>query len=530
MAYIFIEKGADRGKAIPVPDREVLLFGRSPHCQVCFEDNLASRVHFVVEHQREGRLLIDQQSRNGTFLNGEKVACAKLNHGDQIDAGDTTFTYSEDEEVRTDTGPVGREIGGFRIEKRIGRGGMSTVYRGVQVALDRTVAVKVLSPTRTERPESVVAFYGEAKASVKLIHPRIVEVFGFGEEEGLHYIAQEFMRFGSLQDHLGRLNKLPLKDALPVMIDVCDALEFIEQEGIVHRDIKPDNVLLTDHGRAKLGDLGAAMHMDSPDETLRLVGTPHFMSPEQAELKPVDCRSDIYGLGCTIYRTVGGANPFTGATTEEIIEDQLTGDARSLGELNAEIPEKLLSLVSRMMSRSPEGRPANATEVRGELEACLREEAGAKPSRAIEEFEAPKTGEISIKEINEPAPFPPGLRVLVVDDQRVSVLAAERACKVLGCITESASSGPEALDLLDSEQFDFLLTDRIMPEMSGDVLAINVRARFPDMPVVMLTSLGAEMLEAGEQPECVDLVLSKPVTKQRLSSAFRLVRAGLIES
>lgn len=529
MAYIIIEKGAERGRAIPVPDGEVLLFGRSPHCHVMIEDHLASRAHFVVEHQREGYLLIDQQSRNGTFLNGEPIACAKLRNGDQIDVGNTTFTYSEEDDVSPDAGPIGKELGGYRIEKRIGRGGMSTVYRGVQVALARAVAIKVLSPARAGRPGAIERFHEEGRASVELIHPHIVEVFSFGEAQGLYYLALEYMRFGSLQDHLARLKKLPLKDVLPLVIDICTALEFIEQKRMVHRDIKPANILLTDGGLAKLGDLGAALHLVSPEETSRLVGTPHFMSPEQADLKPVDCRSDIYGLGCTIYQAIGGIIPFEGASVEEIIQNQRTGDLPPLSEINHEIPERLNALVSRMISRAPEDRPANATEVREELEACLHEEAGAKPARTTEGFVLPDTREIPIRKINELPPLPPGLRVLVVDDQRVSVLAAERACKVLGCVTHSAKSGPEALELLASEQFDFVLTDRVMPGMSGDVLAINVKARFPELPVIMLTSLGAEMLESGEHPECVSLVLSKPVTKNRLSSAFKLVRAGLID-
>src|SRR5829696_1230475 len=201
----------------------------------------------------------------------------------------------------------------YRIERELGRGGMATVYLAEDLRHDRSVALKVLHPelAATLGPER---FLREIRLTARLDHPHILPVFDSGEAAGLLWYTMPYVEGESLRDRLRREGQLPLEDALRIAREVADALDCAHQQGIIHRDIKPENILLA-RGHARVADFGVARAVEAAGagqltETGLAVGTPAYMSPEQASGSPVDARSDLYALGCVLYETLAGEAPY----------------------------------------------------------------------------------------------------------------------------------------------------------------------------------------------------------------------------
>ncbi len=230
----------------------------------------------------------------------------------------------------------GRQLGGYHLLRRLGRGAMAEVYLAEQVSLRRHVALKILKANLALQDSYVKRFRLEAQAAASLVHPNIVQIYEVGCADGLHFIAQEYVQGMNLQELLVRRGAPDLKLALAIMRQAAAALAKAAERGIVHRDIKPENIMLSGHGEVKVADFGLARL--SNDET-RLtqegytLGTPLYMSPEQVEGKPLDTRSDIYSLGVTCYHMLAGQPPFRGETALNVAVQHLKGEAADLGEL-----------------------------------------------------------------------------------------------------------------------------------------------------------------------------------------------------
>ena len=211
------------------------------------------------------------------------------------------------------------EIPGFRILKTLGRGGMAQVYLGLQESMEREVAIKVMLPQLLVDPSFGDRFLREARIAAKLAHPHIVAVIDVGVSGDLYYMAMEYHPGGDLK---GRIRKgLGHKDAIRIMKEIASALDYANSNGFVHRDIKPDNILFSRSGSAVLSDFGIARAANSGTQltaTGSVVGTPHYMSPEQAQGKPVDGRADLYSLGVMFYQMVVGGVPFDGDSAMSI--------------------------------------------------------------------------------------------------------------------------------------------------------------------------------------------------------------------
>ncbi|MHA1571625.1 MAG: protein kinase domain-containing protein, partial [Alphaproteobacteria bacterium] len=219
---------------------------------------------------------------------------------------------------------IGQVIGGCKIEKKLGQGGMGAVYKAHHAALDIPVAVKILPPHFAMRdPAFVERFIREARSAAKLQHQNIVGVLNVGQEHGMHFIVMQFVDGCSLQEMLKENKKLPPGKAIDIITQICSALELARKNNIVHRDIKPDNIMLDNDGTAKLADLGLAKEMDDAIDVTQsgaAMGTPHYMSPEQAsDAKTADHRSDIYSLGCTLYHMISGEVPYPGESLFTIL-------------------------------------------------------------------------------------------------------------------------------------------------------------------------------------------------------------------
>jgi eukaryotic-like serine/threonine-protein kinase len=264
---------------------------------------------------------------------------------------------------------TGRKLGDYRLLRRLGRGGMGVVYLADQESLRRQVAIKVLRPSLATDASYVQRFTHEARAAAKLTHANIVQIYEVGCSEGLHYIAQEYVPGQNLRQLLTKRGRpVELSEAIAIMRQVAAALQKAGEQGIVHRDVKPENILLAPQGEAKVADFGLA-RVASDVEALQLthigmtMGSPLYMSPEQAEGKSVDPRSDLYSFGATCYHLLAGRPPFTGDSPLAIAVQHVKSEPTPLAELRPDVPLGLAKIVHRLLAKDPADRFASAGEV-----------------------------------------------------------------------------------------------------------------------------------------------------------------------
>ncbi|MFV0441988.1 MAG: serine/threonine protein kinase [Planctomycetaceae bacterium] len=271
-----------------------------------------------------------------------------------------------------DAAKKSNRLGDFELRKKIGQGGMGTVYLGHQISLDRPCAVKVMSKELAAKPGFVGRFLREARSMAKLDHPHVVTCYAVGEERGHHYVAMELIEGRSMQDWLDQLGQLPVADAVLTTLVAAEALEFAHSLKMIHRDIKPDNLLVTTRGQIKVSDLGLAKATDedmSMTQSGTGLGTPHYMPPEQARnAKHVDHRCDIYALGCTLYHFITGQLPFSGETIVELITSKEQGKFKSARRINSEVPERLDLIIDKALAKDPAHRYQTMQELINDLE------------------------------------------------------------------------------------------------------------------------------------------------------------------
>jgi serine/threonine-protein kinase len=276
---------------------------------------------------------------------------------------------------------TGRELGDYRILRRLGAGGMAEVYLAEQRSLGRQVALKVLQHTLAGNGTYVDRFLNEARAAASLVHANIVQIYEVGQAEGVHYIAQEYVRGKNLGEVLKRQTALDPRVVLDVMRQVVAALCKASEAGIVHRDLKPENIMLSVGGEVKVADFGLARVQSADAKSLTEVGvtmgTPLYMSPEQIEGRPVDARSDIYSLGVTCYHLLAGTPPHLGETALAIAVQHLNVAPRPLENVRDDVPSGLARVVHRMIAKKPELRYQSPGELLGELRKLAGEAAGA---------------------------------------------------------------------------------------------------------------------------------------------------------
>jgi serine/threonine protein kinase len=269
----------------------------------------------------------------------------------------------------------GSVIADFIIRRAIGQGGMGTVYLSHQITLDRPAALKILAESYANNAEFVALFIKEARAAAKLNHPHIVQAYAVGEDDGLLYFAMENIDGETMKDVLEREGVIPVDQALNIIQQIAEALNYawIEQK-LIHCDIKPDNIMLTSTGRAKLADLGLARvtgDMSDSDED-EVMGTPQYISPEALTGAPMDTRSDIYSLGATFYQFVTGRLAFDGSTAAEIAKKHLTEPLIPPRSVNKDIPESVSRIIIKMMAKNPSMRYQDASELIDDLRNARR--------------------------------------------------------------------------------------------------------------------------------------------------------------
>jgi beta-lactam-binding protein with PASTA domain/tRNA A-37 threonylcarbamoyl transferase component Bud32 len=262
------------------------------------------------------------------------------------------------------------EIGGV-----LGRGGMAEVHRGRDLRLGREVAVKVLRGDLARDPSSQVRFRREAQAAASLNHPAIVAVYDTGEDRtatgATPYIVMEYVEGETLRDLLRREGRLSPERAMSLTADICAALDFSHRNGIVHRDVKPGNVMITPQGTVKVMDFGIARAVSDSAATMTstaaVIGTAQYLSPEQARGEGVDARSDVYSAGCLLYELVTGTPPFTGDSPVAVAYQHVREDPRTPSSINPAIPPSLDAILLKAMSKNPANRYQSAADMRADL-------------------------------------------------------------------------------------------------------------------------------------------------------------------
>jgi eukaryotic-like serine/threonine-protein kinase len=291
---------------------------------------------------------------------------------------------------------VGDVIAGrYTLQELVGAGGMSSVYRAHDELLDRHVALKILHPTYREDEEAVERFRLEAQAVARLSHPNVVTVIDRGEEGGHQFIVFEYVDGVTLKDHVVRQGPLPVDEAVRIAIDVGEALAYAHGNGIVHRDVKPQNVLLNGNGAAKVTDFGIARSVDidkGVTQTGTVVGTGDYIAPEQASGQPVVPASDVYGLGCVLFELLTGSPPFSGTGFVDVAMQHIHSPVPSVRELRADVPPRVAAAVERALAKDPADRFESMDAFVAELQASLaRPRAGADEAATTVMPRAPAT-------------------------------------------------------------------------------------------------------------------------------------------
>lgn len=378
----------------------------------------------------------------------------------------------------------GIRVGHFTVQRRIGVGGMGSVFLATDEQLRRNIALKVLSPALTTDPAAVLRFQNEARAAARLDHDNIARIFFYGEDAGLHYIAYEYIPGSNLRDVIRARDRLLPAEAVNYAMQLAAALSHTASAGVIHRDIKPSNVLITPQGRAKLVDLGLA-RKESAESSLELtvagttLGTFDYISPEQAkDPRSVDVRSDIYSLGCTLYHMLTGEPPYPEGTVLQKLLDHQGKDPPDAMKKNRRVPPPLSAIIRKMMASDPKRRYSSPAKLLGDL---------LKVARLLGTGAVPIDGQVWLTATRNDRPFWHGN---------------------VGWIATAASL---LFVVFAMERFP-QLTQRLDPRVKTTVTAPTQNTRSNDQSIASAPSFSGSTVPRvdGPRQELPDVITSKP--------------------
>ncbi|NQT89416.1 protein kinase [bacterium] len=369
MAVLLLK--SHEGEALEVPLERKLVIGRGSLCDLRLRDDRVSRRHAQIYTRDDAVIIRDLDSRNGTWVNRRNVRKARLAYGDEIVVGCTRLIFTDQAPSKL----VGEQFGGYRMDEQIGSGGMGVVYRATHITTDRVVAVKVLHPRLVADRRFVERFLREAHAARTLQHPNVVKVFEGGRTSASYYYAMEFIDGPTVAEELRKQGPYDPDIAIGIAIEIASALAYAHAQGIVHRDVKPENIMIAPDAKAKLADLGLAKFVAAgehdlehgPDGRPRIWGTPAYISPEAALGRDTDGRSDLYSLGATLYQMLTGCAPFAGGTVTEVLSQHVHQPLPSLQNLAPDLPHSLSDVLEKLMAKQPERRYQTGDELIADL-------------------------------------------------------------------------------------------------------------------------------------------------------------------
>lgn len=301
---------------------------------------------------------------------------------------------------------IGRTLGPFEILEEVGRGGMATVYRARQTSMNRIVAMKVLPRHLLHDPSFYDRFTREVEVISHLEHPHILPIYDYGQSEGVPFIAMRFLGGGSLEDEIRRRGPLPLDDLEKPLRQIAQALDYAHGQGIIHRDLKPGNIMLDEGGNAYLSDFGIARVMGSEMTGSMIIGTPSYMSPEQANGFPIDARADVYSLGVVLFELITGRLPFQAETPMAVLLKHINEEVPPIADFRDDVSAVVEDVVRKATAKDPNDRFASAGDMAKTYGRALRDETAAfdKPTES-----RPATRPTPPSHLTEQPTMPPGV-------------------------------------------------------------------------------------------------------------------------
>jgi eukaryotic-like serine/threonine-protein kinase len=258
----------------------------------------------------------------------------------------------------------------YQILKELGRGGMGIVFQAYDKQLKEQVAIKVLSPLLSGDPDALERLKREVSSARRVTHSNVIRIHDISEHNGLHYISMEFFEGGSLKDYIKKTGTLSLMQALNIALQICDGLDAAHRQGVIHRDLKSQNIIIGSSNHVKIIDFGLARseNLEGLTVTGLIMGTPEYMAPEQVAGKTVDERADIYSLGIILYEMFTGRVPFTGESAIAVGFKQLKEDPTKPREINPQIPVEVENVILRALEKNPLSRFSSVAELKANLE------------------------------------------------------------------------------------------------------------------------------------------------------------------
>ncbi len=415
---------------------------------------------------------------------------------------------------------TGDVLAHYRIASRLGAGGMGEVYLAQDLNLDRPVALKILPPEVAQDPDRLRRFVQEAKTASALSHPNVAHVFEIGEADGVTFLAMEYIEGQTLAARITS-GPLPLSESLDIALQVGDALDAAHSKGIVHRDIKPANIMITQRGHVSVLDFGLAK-MRQPGSRSgvsrvatqfltdpgMVMGTVHYMSPEQALGRDADHRSDLFSLGVVLYEMVTGRLPFSGANGSELLMQILQSPPEAMARFNYEIPPELERIVRKCLEKDRDRRYQSARDLLVDLRSLQRDHI---PHGGVD---IPSSTRARAAQIG----------AIIVDDEELArglireMLRPHSEVRVLA----ECANGFEAVKAVSDFKPDLLFLDIQMPKLDGfEVLELIGR----DIAVIFATAYDSYAMKAFDA-HAVDYLL-KPFSAERFEKALERAKQRL---
>jgi eukaryotic-like serine/threonine-protein kinase len=366
---------------------------------------------------------------------------------------------------------VGETIGErYEIEELVGHGGMSSVYKARDSLLERHVALKILHEQYSADEDFVERFKREARSVAQLQHPNIVTVIDRGQENGRQFIVFEYIDGENLKEHVVRKGRLDVREALEIALEVARGLAFAHDQGLVHRDVKPQNILLNGDGRAKVTDFGIArsVDVDGMTQTGTVLGTSNYIAPEQASGQRVDAHSDVYALGVVLYELLAGELPFPGESFVAVAMKHMHEPAPNLLDVRGDVPLRVAGAVDRALEKDPEQRFPTMDAFADELEACLAELDHGPEGDATVVIPSARRAARRRKQVSR---WPIGIGLLAV----LAITAIVIGLLTLGSNNSGTPSASKRVELTGSTSYDPFGPDKTEHSAS----AVNVTDRNP---------------------------------------------------
>ena len=420
-------------------------------------------------------------------------------------------------------------LGNYRLIDRLGAGGMGEVWRAEDTRLMRQVAIKILSERIANDPEWKARFLREARTIAQMNHPNIATIYSIEQEADKLFIAMELVEGESLATVLAHGALEPV-EAVRIIRQVAEALAEAHDKGIVHRDVKPDNVIVGKRG-VKVLDFGIAKQIIATTGTPTLtqagliVGTPFYMSPEQALGRPVDTRSDLFSLGVVLYEALAGKRPFEGESVTETMMNIIMQEPPELTTVAPKVPAALVEIVARALQKKPERRYGSAGEMVDALSRVDFKQPAARAPQKPPKIDAPTMAMPSAPQSSQ-APIP-GQRALIADDDPVTRYLIANVLGQRRIAFDEAANGADAVKALKSHDYTLVFLDLLMPRIDGwGVIDFLRRSKTKPPRIIIVTGVKDQHLSVADR-ELVTGLIYKPLNPTDVDKVVTQTLSGV---